>query len=163
VSSLTRLIEVDDSIASQFAGTLPWTLRLAAGFPREEDRAGMAGRERGATNFLIEHAGEVVGTCGTHGAIVADGSVELGWGLVEQARGRGVGTLAVTELIDVIRARAPRATLCATTQWTDVADAATPVSPASEAILRRLGFSTGEAPRSAGERTWVLATSTRVR
>jgi RimJ/RimL family protein N-acetyltransferase len=161
VSQLTRLIEVDDSIAAQFAGTRPWTLRLAEGFPRQEDRVGMAGRERGATNFLIVHAGEVVGTCGTHGSITAEGPVELGWGLVEQARGRGVGTSAVIELVDVIRARAPRATLCATTEWIVSDGTAAPVSPASEAILRRLGFAAGEIPSSAGVRTWVLATSSR--
>ncbi|HEY8080573.1 MAG TPA: GNAT family N-acetyltransferase [Acidimicrobiales bacterium] len=150
------LVEVDDHVAGEVLGTIAPTRTFAGGFPRDDDRQAIEGRERGALAFLVVDDGVVVGTCGTHGPPSHEGAIELGWGLVVGARGRGVGSAAVSQLLADVTARCPAATVIAHTEWrvdegTLVAD-----SPASEAILRRLGFVADDVPTAPGERAWRL-------
>jgi RimJ/RimL family protein N-acetyltransferase len=48
--------------------------------------------------FLVEVDGQVVGDCGWFGPPDEQGVVEIGYGLAPSARGRGLGTQAVTLL-----------------------------------------------------------------
>ena len=102
-------------------------------------------------------AGVVVGTCGTHAAPQDGGTIELGWGLVASARGRGVGTTAVAGLLDATRRRYPRAQIVAHTEWREDRGQMVADSEASEAILRRLGFLAEDPPAEPGYRAWRLS------
>jgi GNAT superfamily N-acetyltransferase len=151
-----HLDPVDDVIAAEVRGIAPATRRFASGFPRSEDLDAIGARARGAIAFLVVHDGAVVGTCGTHEAPRVDGVIELGWGLVEPARGRGVGTSAVRALVGTVRASFPRATLLARTRWSHRAGELEPESPASEAILMHMGFAPAPPPAAPGLRSWRL-------
>ncbi|HEV3212903.1 MAG TPA: GNAT family N-acetyltransferase [Acidimicrobiales bacterium] len=152
-----ELIEVDDVIVGALLGGGTTPLDLAVGFPRTEDVQALQGFERGALSFLIAVDGVVVGTCGTHGPPNADGVLELGWGLVASARGRGVGTAAVTQLLDRARRRYPTATIVAHTEWSDTGAGLLADSAASESLLDGLGFVADPPPDAPGYRAWRLA------
>jgi RimJ/RimL family protein N-acetyltransferase len=156
VTGAVELIEIDDVTAAALGGRGAMRVQCAAGFPRSEDLEALRARERGALSFLIAADGVVVGTCGTHGPPNADGVVELGWGLVAAARGRGVGTTAVTALLDAAVRRYPHASFVAHTEWSDVDGDLLADSEASEAILRRLGFAPAPVPSEPGYRAWRL-------
>ena len=55
--------------------------------------------DTGEGTFLVLEDGVVVGDCGWFGPPV-DGVVDIGYGLAPSARGRGVGTEAVRQLLD---------------------------------------------------------------
>lgn len=149
------LLELDDVLVARLRGAMSPPVDVAEGFPRHEDTIGMDGHERGALSFVVRVDGLVVGTCGTHESPRDGADIEVGWGLVESARGRGVGTAAVGALLAEISRRFPRSVLLATTQWDDPDGCAAPVSAASEAILRRAGFAAGPVPATLpGERAW---------
>jgi len=150
-------LEIDDALAAELGehGSSS-VVRLAEGFPRKEDTEALRAWGRGALSFLIVEDGLVVGTCGSHGPPNADGDVELGWGLVAAARGRGVGTAAVTQLLRAAQRSHPGATIVAHTEWMDHGDGPVADSPPSESILRRLGFSASPPPQEPGYRAWRL-------
>lgn len=150
------LLEVDDVLAAAIRGTAPFPIPVADGFPRDEDRQGLRAYDLGSPAYVIVEDGVAVGTCGTHGPPDAAGAVELGWGLVEGVRGRGVGTAAVAALLDGVRHRYPDATLVARTEWVPDGAGVVADSAASEAILRRLGFTATPAPDAPGYRDWRL-------
>jgi RimJ/RimL family protein N-acetyltransferase len=150
------LVELDDVVAQQVRGESASSRAFAAGFPRGEDLDALAAWERGAMGFLIvDGEGRVVGTCGTHGAPAA-GVVELGFGLVQCARGVGVGGETVDLLLAAVRERHPAARVVARTQWELVDGVAVAASPASEAILERRGFIPDPAPVDRATRGWSL-------
>jgi RimJ/RimL family protein N-acetyltransferase len=152
------LLELDDVLAMQLRGAAPASLAHAEGFPRTEDLEAVAAWERGALGFLIVGPdGSVVGTCGTHRRPSSAGAIELGWGLVEAARGERVGSEAVALLLDAVRARYPLARLVVRTEWDHVDGTLRAVSPSSEAILVRLGFAPGPVPAKIGPRGWTLS------
>lgn len=156
-STGVTLIELDDVLVQQVRGAVPPSLAHAKGFPRTEDLEALATWERGAMGFLIvDRTGHVVGTCGTHGPPAA-GEVELGWGLVESARGAGVGGEAVDLLVDAVRVRHPTARIVVRTEWDVLDGIPVAVSPASEAILARRGFHGDPAPRAKATRGWSLS------
>jgi hypothetical protein len=151
------LLELDDVLAMEVRGAVAPSRAHVEGFPRTEDLDALAAWERGAMGFLIvDRLGSVVGTCGTHGP-VRDGALELGWGLVESARGVGVGGEAVDLLVDAVRARFPSARVVVRTEWDVLDGIAAAVSPASEAILERRGFLAGPAPSAKAQRNWTLS------
>ncbi len=151
------LLELDDALTMQVRGAVPPSRAHAAGFPRTEDLEALAAWERGAMGFLVvDREGTVVGTCGTHGPL-AHGALELGWGLVESARGAGVGGEAVDLLLAAVRARFPSAHVVVRTEWEVVDGNPAAVSPASEAILERRGFLADPAPSTRARRTWTLS------
>jgi RimJ/RimL family protein N-acetyltransferase len=156
VSKGVHLERVDDALAAEIRGLAPTTRAFAAGFPRSEDLDAVEARARGAAAFAIVADGVVVGTCGTHGAPRGDGVVELGWGLVESARGHRIGTSAVRHLLDATRTAFPAASMLARTQWSTREGTLGADSPASEAILVHLGFTPTQPPRVAGLRSWRL-------
>lgn len=156
MTQTVALVEVDDVAASEVRGGMRASRPHAEGFPRDDDLLAIDGRDRGALAFLIVVDGVVVGTCGTHGPADPDGTVEVGWGIVATARGRGVGTMAVAQLLEELRTRTPDATVVARTEWCGSKGDAHADSVASERILARLGFSAGPAPRGPGERAWSL-------
>jgi RimJ/RimL family protein N-acetyltransferase len=154
VTGAVQLVAVDGRTAAEVRGSEPASRPFAAGFPRVEDLDALDARVRGALAYLVVADGLVVGTCGTHGAPRGDGIVELGWGLVEAARGRGVGTTAVGLLLELVAERHRDAVLLARTQWALCDGVLVPQSAASEAILRRYGFDPEPAPTRPGLRRW---------
>jgi RimJ/RimL family protein N-acetyltransferase len=149
---------MDDVIAMELSGTAPASRARAVGFPRTEDLEAVAAWERGGAGFLIvDRDGVVVGTCGTHGPLGAAGELELGWGLVESARGVGVGGDAVDLLLAVVRDRYPAARVVAHTESVLIDGVSIAASPASEAILTRRGFVPGPAPAAPEPRSWSLS------
>ena|GEM_PF-3823964 len=155
------LLELNDVLAMELRGALPPSHHHAAGFPRAEDLETLTAWERGAMGFLIvDSRGSVVGTCGSHGP-PDDGAIELGWGLVESARGAGVGSQAVDLLLAEVRARCPLLRVVVRTEWDLVDGAPAAVSPASELILVRRGFVPDPAPTAKGVRCWTLSEPSR--
>jgi RimJ/RimL family protein N-acetyltransferase len=153
VTGAVTLLEVDDVVATELRGGAPRSLMVAPGFPRAEDGAALRAYDRGALSFLVAEDGVVVGTCGAHGP-PDRGTLELGWGLVEGARGRGIGTIAVTQLLAEAQRRFPEVAVVAHTEWQACGAAMVADSPASESILQRLGFEAEAPPTEPGYRAW---------
>ncbi len=112
----------------------------AEGFPRGEDRAPAsrvlpAGEGTGPFGVyrLVERAsGATVGTAGFFGPPDGSRAVTIGYGMVEQARGRGYATAAMAALVSVCRAAG----------GVDVVKADTEVDNfASRRVLEKNGFS----------------------
>ena len=116
-------------------GAPPPGLRAGPGFPREDDRAVLQGvRASGpeaAGVWLVERDGLLLGTLGVAGPVSPDGDQELGYGLVPEARGEGLGTEAVGALCAVLERRAGVRRLTAEVL---------PGNAASMRLLQRLGF-----------------------
>ncbi len=74
--------------------------------------------------------GVVVGEAGAKALPDGAGSIEIGYGLVPSERGRGVGTTAVGQLLDIVRGRGVR------TVTAEVFDDNLP----SQRVLAKLGF-----------------------
>ena len=111
-------------------------------FPREDDRDGAGGWLGAADpvfgNFVIveEASGQVVGTIGFFGPPDGTGTVMVGYGLVEPARGHGYATEALRALVGYA-ARQPAVKRV-------VADTAKDNAP-SQRVLDKAGFArTGE-------------------
>jgi RimJ/RimL family protein N-acetyltransferase len=90
------------------AGSDNW----ADGFPREDDVDGLrahvnAGSPTAFGNMLItdKATGAVIGTIGFYGPPDEQGQVTIGYGLVEQYRGKGLGTEALAALVGYCRER----------------------------------------------------------
>lgn len=98
--------------------------------PGDLDVAGLPAAPEPWTQFaIVERAtGLTIGGVGFHREPI-DGAVEIGYGLVPLARGRGVATEAVLALLEVTRAHA--VTVVAETDEGNVA---------SERVLERCGF-----------------------
>jgi RimJ/RimL family protein N-acetyltransferase len=156
VTDAVQLLEIDDVVAAQLRGERDGSLRLAPGFPRTEDLEAVRAYERGGLAYAVLVDDLVVGTCGSHGPPTDVGTIELGWGLVEAARGQGVGTTAVAGLLDATVRRYPTASIVAHTEWRDDGGRLVADSEASEAILRRLGFVSAAPPLEPGYRAWRL-------
>lgn len=80
--------------------------------------------------FLVLADGVVVGDCGWFGPPDADGAVEIGYGLAPSARGQGLATEAVRQLVAWVREQG------ATTVRAEVL----PGNEPSLRLLGRLGF-----------------------
>lgn len=80
-------------------------LDLAPGWPHEDTEPGLSFVATGGRSWLIvDDDGRVAGECGTKTAPDADGTVEIGYGLAPQSRGRGLGSRALQLLIDELAA-----------------------------------------------------------
>jgi RimJ/RimL family protein N-acetyltransferase len=78
---------------------------IAPGWPHENTDAGLSFVNRGGIALLIiDDEGRVAGECGTKAPPDADGMVEIGYGLAPRSRGHGLGTAAVAELVERLRA-----------------------------------------------------------
>jgi RimJ/RimL family protein N-acetyltransferase len=86
--------------------------RWAEGFPREDDSgpaAGLAAAQRDPAPFgvyaLVPRThGRIIGTAGFFGPPDDAGEVTIGYGMVQPEWGRGYGTRAVAQLIEICRA-----------------------------------------------------------
>lgn len=98
-----------------------------------------------ALGWFVVLEGVVVGDCGVHGGVDADGTVEIGYGLAGPSRGRGLGTevcRALTAwLLDDPEVRRV------------VASAHAAGNPASRRVLEKAGF-TYEG--DAGDMAWYV-------
>jgi RimJ/RimL family protein N-acetyltransferase len=76
---------------------LPGSRVAARNFVRQADAAGDGGNDQwGMFQIILRETGEVIGDIGFHGPPDEAGTVEIGYGIVEQYRGRGlVGESAV--------------------------------------------------------------------
>jgi RimJ/RimL family protein N-acetyltransferase len=133
--------------ASAIAGGDPRERRWAPGFPREDDRdaAQMFLRapsgEFGSFEICSGETKEAIGTIGFFGPPDEEGTVMIGYGLVEQARGFGYATEALRALVDYALARPEVSALVADPDLDNTA---------SQRVLEKCGFSrTGETEMSA--------------
>jgi RimJ/RimL family protein N-acetyltransferase len=85
--------------------------------------------------LVVLDSGEVVGDCGWYGPPGDTGEVEIGYGLAAPYRGRGIGTAAVTALVDWVTAQPGVRRVVAETGATNTA---------SRRLLERLGFALAE-------------------
>ena len=104
-------------------------LEHAAGWPHEDTVDGLRLVESGASAWLVELDGVVIGDCGTTGPLGPE--VEIGFGLAEEARGKGHGTELVRALSELLLSRHGVERIVAST---DVANVA------SRRVLERAGF-----------------------
>lgn len=95
------------------------------------ERLAAAPHEAGWLFWLVVERGAVVGTAGFKGPPDADGAVELGYGLVPGARGRGLATEAVGALLAWAFADSRVRTVVAHTEARN---------EASVRVLAKLGF-----------------------
>ena len=85
----------------------------------------------GRGTWLVVEGTEAVGLIGFKQPPDEKGSVEIGYGIAASRRGRGLATLAVTELLELTTAEASiRAILAETSQ----------ANPASQRVLEKAGF-----------------------
>ncbi|MEV6885865.1 GNAT family N-acetyltransferase [Streptomyces sp. NPDC051135] len=105
--------------------------RDAAGMLLKAYEAGVHRPEWGVFVLVRRADGHAVGGMGFHGAPDEDGRVEIGYDLVEAARGRGYATEGVRALSAWALAREEVTSVCATTDRENTA---------SQAVLARAGF-----------------------
>lgn len=105
------------------------------GFPGVDDTSVLNGVVASGADargvYVVELAGEPVGTVGCAGALSPDGDQEVGYGLVAAARGQGVATEAVGALCAHLE-RVPGVRR--------LTAEALPGNSASLRVLQRLGF-----------------------
>jgi len=124
------LVPLDDETAGHLLGGDASCLDHVAGWPHEETLDGVRLHPSGAAIWLVGLDGVVIGDCGTAGPI-ENGSVEIGFGLAEEERGKGYGTELVGALSDWLLAYHGVERIVART---DVAN------KASRTVLERAGF-----------------------
>ncbi|MES4886549.1 GNAT family N-acetyltransferase [Streptomyces sp. NPDC096012] len=105
--------------------------RDAAGFLVKAYEAGVHRPEFGVFALVREEDGRAVGGIGFHGAPDEEGRVEIGYDLVEGARGRGYATEAVIALTEWALARADVDVVLATVEHDNAA---------SQRVVARAGF-----------------------
>ena len=111
----------------------------AEGFPREDDSLPASGlvnapEDPGAFSsyrIVPTSDGYTVGTAGFYGPPDESGQVTIGYGMVEQARGKGYGTEAVAGLIAVCRSHGGVTAINADTELDNTA---------SQRVLEKNGF-----------------------
>jgi RimJ/RimL family protein N-acetyltransferase len=114
----------------------------AEGFPREDDVDGLKGKLDGLEGkndtgpfgvLLISYlaTGEAIGTIGFYRPPDEQGQVTIGYGLVEQYRGKGLGTEALRALIGYCRDQAGVTSILADTDLDN---------GASQRVLDKAGF-----------------------
>jgi RimJ/RimL family protein N-acetyltransferase len=112
----------------------PMTLPTAPDYPHDDSLDALRGAVEAGTphgTFLVHLDGVVVGDCGWHAPPDEAGVVEIGYGLARSARGQGVGTAAVQQLLDRVAAEPGVTAVVATTTVANVA---------SRRLLERVGF-----------------------
>jgi GNAT superfamily N-acetyltransferase len=141
-----ELLPVDDAVAHALLANEDIAVPLAAGFPHDDTFDGLRLRTPDARMYIALAEGLAIGDCGTHGWVDERGSVEIGYGLAEEWRGRGYGTATVRALIEALRAEPDAREL---TAGVEIANAP------SWRLLERLGFTLREATETT--RSYVLS------
>ncbi len=87
--------------------------------------------------WLVVLGDEVVGDCGIHAPVDGDGRVEIGYGLAESVRGRGLGTELVLAMVEWLLDQPDVREVFARTER---------VNRASRRVLEKAGFETLDEP-----------------
>lgn len=147
---VVTLLPVPLEVARAVVAYQPVAVSHAPDWPHEDtDDALRPYTERGGERgtFLILEDGVVVGECGWFGPPNEDGEAEIGYGLAASARGRGVGTEAVRQLVEWVRSQGARS----------VRAEVLPENEVSLRLLGRLGFE--DVGERAGRRILLAQTS----
>jgi RimJ/RimL family protein N-acetyltransferase len=111
---------------------LPGTLVAARNFVRQAEAAGDGGNgECGMFEIILRETGEVIGDIGFHGPPDDAGTVEIGYGIVEQYRGRGLAGESAAAICGLAWSRPAVARIIAKTDEGNAASAG---------VLRHAGF-----------------------
>jgi ribosomal-protein-alanine N-acetyltransferase len=124
------LVPLDDEIAEHILRGDVSCLDHTGGWPHDDTVDAVRLRARGAAVWLVGLDGLVIGDCGTVGPI-EEGTVEIGFGLAEEERGRGYGTELVAALSRWLLAQNDISAVVATTDVGNVA---------SRCVLEKTGF-----------------------
>jgi RimJ/RimL family protein N-acetyltransferase len=145
--------QADDPCSSSWARGFPLSgTRVAArSLVLRAEAAGNDGISQwGMFEIILRQTGEVIGDIGFHGPPDETGTVEIGYGIVEQHRGRGLAGESVVAICDFAWSRAEVSRIIARTDEGN---------PASADVLRHAGFREGGV--AAGMRHFSLARPTR--
>jgi RimJ/RimL family protein N-acetyltransferase len=100
-----RLEPVDVATVHALLAGDPGGREVAPGWPHDDTGAGLSFVDHGGKALLvIDDDGRIAGECGTKAPPDADGMVEIGYGLAAGSRGRGLGTAAVSALVERLTA-----------------------------------------------------------
>src|SRR5437764_15126973 len=97
---------VDPRTARAVVEGAPDGLNRGEGWPHADTLDALRMVDRGSEAWLILEAGVVIGDAGTHGPPDHAGDIEIGYGLAEPARGRGLSSEFVPALAQHLLARA---------------------------------------------------------
>jgi RimJ/RimL family protein N-acetyltransferase len=128
----------DESFEALIGGTAPPGLRIPEGgvevrevLQMLQGLARRIGQQISPASWLIVADGEIVGLCSITKAFPTPGTVEIGYGLAPNRRGRGHAAAAIAELVDWARSEPGIAAV--------TADTAVDNLP-SQRVLERNGF-----------------------
>lgn len=111
---------------------LPGTRVAARNFVRQADAAGDGGNGQwGMFEIILRETGQVIGDIGFHGPPDEAGTVEIGYGIVEQYRGRGLAGESAVAICGLVWSRPEVARIIARTEQGNAASAG---------VLRHAGF-----------------------
>jgi RimJ/RimL family protein N-acetyltransferase len=126
-----------EALVSGDTGDLP----IAPGWPHDHTAAGLSFVGVGGWGFLVvDDDGRVAGECGTK-TPPRNGVVEIGYGLAAPSRGKGLGSAAVTALVEWLFTRS------------DVSEIEAEIhvsNTASRRVVERLEFVANDEPDSGG-------------
>lgn len=130
-------------VAGDYSG-----VRAAPGWPHKDTMDGilMSVEHGHPSGWLVLHRAEVIGDCGIFGPPDADGHIEIGYGLAEGWRGRGLGTELVRAIVTWLLMQPGVRAVEARTL---------PENIASRRVLTKAGFR--ERGRDAGQVRYELA------
>lgn len=109
---------------------LPGTRAAARNFVRQAEATG-DGSQWGLFEIVLRETGEVIGDIGFHGPPDETGTVEIGYGIVEQYRGRGLAGEAAVAVCGLAWSRPEVNRIVARTEEANTASAG---------VLRHAGF-----------------------
>ena len=111
---------------------LPGTRLAARSFVQQAEAAGDGGNARwGIFQIILRETGQVIGDIGFHGPPDEAGTVEIGYGIVEQYRGRGLAGESAEVICGLAWSRPEVSTIIARTEEGNAASAG---------VLRHAGF-----------------------
>ncbi len=111
---------------------LPGTRVAARNFVRQAEAAGDGGNSQwGMFQIILRETGEVIGDIGFHGPPDAAGTVEIGYSVVEQYRGRGLAGESAVAICGLAWSRPEVTRIIAQTEEGNAASAG---------VLRHAGF-----------------------
>jgi RimJ/RimL family protein N-acetyltransferase len=136
-AALARVLadpEADDPDSQSWAHgyPLPGSRVAARNFLRQADAAGDGGNDQwGMFQIILCETGEVIGDIGFHGPPDGAGTVEIGYGIVEQYRGRGLAGESAVAICGLAWSRPEVTRIIAQTEEGNAA---------SGGVLRHAGF-----------------------
>jgi RimJ/RimL family protein N-acetyltransferase len=132
-----RLVALGSDEAEAMAGGETGAWPTAPGWPHDDTAAGLGFARNGGRQYVVvDDDGRIAGECGTK-APPRDGVVEIGYGLAAPSRGHGLGSAAVAELVELLRAEPEVTTIEAEIHVSNTA---------SRRVVERLGFTTLDGP-----------------